>query len=393
VSLVNARARLDGLVVGRYDLSVTLPLDPTWRDEFVARLLAWGADQRSHLPWRAAEAGGRRDPYRVWVAEIMLQQTGVTTVGPYYDRFLTRFPTVEALAAAPLDDVLKAWEGLGYYARARNLHRAAQIVVAEHGGQLPSDTHALARLPGIGRYTLGAILSIAFGQPAPILDGNVRRVLARVFAITDNVRAPAAERRLWALSEALVPAAAPGAFNEALMDLGATVCLPGRPRCPTCPVVSLCQGQALGIQDELPVVPPRRQIPHYDVTAGVTWRGDEFLVAQRPLDKMLGGLWEFPGGKCDAGETLADCLRRELREELAIDAEVGQAVTVVRHAFTHFRITLHAFHCRIVDGEPQALEVAAIAWTTLADVDRYAMAVTDQQIVAALRGETWRQKE
>ncbi len=364
---------------------MTLPLDSAWRDEFVARLLAWGADQRSHLPWRAADDDGRRDPYRVWVAEIMLQQTGVTTVGPYYDRFLARFPTVAALAAAPVDDVLKVWQGLGYYARARHLHRAAQIIVAEHGGRVPSDTDALARLPGIGRYTLGAILSIAFGQPAPILDGNVRRVLARVFAIADNVRAPAIERRLWALSEALVPLAAPGAFNEALMDLGATICIPARPRCLACPVMSLCQGRAMGIQDELPARPPRRQTPHYDVTAGVIWRGDEFLVAQRPLDKMLGGLWEFPGGKCDPGEALADCLRRELREELAIEVEVGDAVTVVRHAYTHFRITLHAFHCRIVGGEPQTLEVAAIAWTTLADVDRFAMAVTDQRILAALR--------
>ena len=364
---------------------MTLPLNPAWRDEFAARLLAWGSGQRGHLPWRAAADDGRRDPYRVWVAEIMLQQTGVTTVGPYYDRFLARFPTVATLAAAPLDDVLKAWEGLGYYARARHLHRAAQIVVAEHGGRVPSDAHALARLPGIGRYTLGAILSIAFGQPAPILDGNVRRVLARVFAITDNVRAPATERRLWALSEALVPADAPGAFNEALMDLGATICIAARPRCLACPVMSLCQGRAMGIQDALPTRPPRRQTPHYDVTAGVIWRGDEFLVAQRPLDKMLGGLWEFPGGKCDPGETLADCLRRELREELAIEVAVGDAVTVVRDAYTHFRITLHAFHGRIVSGEPRAVEVAAFAWTTLADVDRYAMAVTDQRILAALR--------
>lgn len=358
---------------------------PAWRDDFVARLLAWGADQRGHLPWRAQHGDGRRDPYRVWVAEVMLQQTGAATVGPYYDRFLARFPTVADLAGAPLDDVLKAWEGLGYYARARNLHRAAQIVVAEHGGQLPSDAAALARLPGVGRYTLGAILSIAFGQAVPILDGNVRRVLARVFAITDNVRTPAVERRLWALSEALVAAEAPGAFNEALMDLGATVCIPGRPRCLACPVMTLCKARELGIQEQLPVTPPRRQIPHYDVTAGVIWRGDQFLVAQRPVDKMLGGLWEFPGGKCQPGETLPDCLRRELREELAVEVEVGAPVTVVRHAYTHFRITLHTFHCRIRAGQPQPLEVADIAWTTLDDVDRYAMAVTDQQIVAALR--------
>ncbi len=362
-------------------------LSAPWRDEFIQRLLDWGATQRTHLPWRAADDDGQRDPYRVWVAEIMLQQTGVTTVGPYFARWLDRFPTVQALAAAPLDDVLKAWEGLGYYARARNLHRAAQVVVNEYGGDLPNDADALARLPGIGRYTLGAILSIAFGQPAPILDGNVRRVLARVFAVQDDVRAPATERRLWDLAAALVPAHAPGAFNEALMDLGATICIPGRPRCLACPVLNLCEARQLGIQDELPVMPKRKQTPHYDVTAGVIWRGERFLVAQRPLDKMLGGLWEFPGGKRDAGETLAACLERELREELGVTVAVGEQVAVVKHAYTHFRITLYAFHCRLIEGEPQPLQVADLRWTTLAEVDQFAMAVTDQQIVAALRAE------
>ncbi len=356
-------------------------------------MVDWGAQQRPHLPWRLTDDFGQRDPYRVWVAEIMLQQTTAATVGPYFERFLSRFPTIAALADAPLDDVLKAWEGLGYYARARNLHRAAQIVVRDYGGALPDDPKALAKLPGIGRYTLGAILSIAFGRRAPILDGNVRRVLARVFAVQEDARAPQTERRLWALAEALVEAAeAPGAFNEGLMDHGALICVPGRPRCLACPVADLCQAYALGIQEQLPVLPPRKQTPHYDVSAGVIWRGDTFLVAQRPLHKMLGGLWEFPGGKCDPGETLQECLRRELREELDIDVAVGGYVTTVRHAYTHFRITLHAFHCEIATGEPRAVDVADIAWTTLADVDRFAMAVTDQAIVAALRKEVETQR-
>ena len=360
-------------------------IDTPWREEFARRLVEWGATQRPTLPWRQADGSGQRDPYRVWVAEIMLQQTGVTTVGPYFERFLARFPTVAALAEAPLDDVLKAWEGLGYYARARNLHRAARMIVEQHGSQLPSNADDLARLPGIGRYTLGAILSLAFGQPAPILDGNVRRVLARVFAITEDVRAPATEKTLWTLSEALVPQDAPGAFNEALMDLGATICIPGRPRCLACPVMTLCAARAQGIQDSLPIMPKRKQTPHYDVTAGVIWRGEQLLVAQRPLDKMLGGLWEFPGGKCQEGETLAECLQRELREELGVEVAVGEPVAVVPHAYTHFRITLHAFDCTLVAGEPRAIEVADVRWTTLDAVDQFAMAVTDQQIVAALK--------
>ena len=234
-------------------LSPLSPLPPAPLSEppspatLTARLLAWGQDQGRSLPWRTVDAEGRRDPYRTWVSEIMLQQTQVSTVLPYFERWLTRFPTVEALAAAPPDDALKAWEGLGYYARARHLHRAAQIVVAQQGGHLPRTRAELASLPGIGRSTLGAILSLAFGQRAAVLDGNLKRVLSRVFDVDTPLGQAATEARLWALSEALVMTLdrddQAGPLNEALMDLGATVCLPRSPACLACPLTGHCLAQ------------------------------------------------------------------------------------------------------------------------------------------------------
>ncbi|MCS6845577.1 MAG: A/G-specific adenine glycosylase [Caldilineales bacterium] len=351
-------------------------------------LLAW-ADQGGlrDLPWRTEP----RDPYVVWISEVMLQQTQVSTVTPYLQRWLERFPTVEALAAANLDDVLKAWEGLGYYSRARNLHRAAQVLVKQHGGRLPADRQALLALPGIGKYTAGAILSIAFGRRAAVLDGNVKRVLARVYDVDEEIGRSAAARRLWQLAEALVEAVEPaqaGRLNEALMDLGATVCLPQRPRCLVCPLHGLCLARQRGTQEERPVRRRRKPLPHFDVTAAVLRRpghSDQFLIAQRPPEGMLGGLWEFPGGKCHDGEPLADCLRRELAEELGVEATVGRLVTVVEHAYTHFRITLHAFECELVAGQPQAIGVADWRWVTLDDLASFPFAVTDQKIIAALQ--------
>ncbi len=345
------------------------------------RLLRWGQGQRPALPWRRD-----RSPYRVLVAEVMLQQTQTATVIPYFERFLARFPTVESLAAAPLADVLKQWEGMGYYARARNLHKAAQIIVAEHNGQVPNDPAALRRLPGIGRYTAGAILSLAFGQDAPALDGNVRRVLCRLFAIEEDPRLPAVQRHLWDLAHSLLPPGKAGPFNEALMDLGATVCTPQAPRCLVCPLLGLCESQRQGLQENIPPKKGRRPLPHYDVTAAVIEDVEgRLLVAQRPLHKLLGGLWKFPGGKREEGETLEECLARELREELGIEVTVGEEIVSFPHAYTHFRITLHVFRCRIVSGTPQPLEVAAVRWAGTDELTELAFARTDRRILETVR--------
>ena len=353
----------------------------------VSFLLKWWDGGHAELPWRRS-----RDPYAVWVAEVMLQQTQIATVIPYYERWMALFPTVQALAAASLDEVLKAWEGLGYYSRARHLHEAAQTVVEQYGGQVPSTVDELRKLKGIGRYTAGAIASIAFGEPAPIVDGNVIRVLSRLSDLPDDVTTTATKKWLWQVATDLVPTERPGDFNQALMELGQQICLPANPLCLLCPVSAYCLARQRGTQLERPVRPPRQDTPHYDVVAGIIWQNGEsgverFLISQRPLAGLLGGLWEFPGGKREAGETLPQALRREIIEELGIEIEVGRFLTTLKHAYTHFRITLHAFHANHRSGRPQNLGVADHAWVTVAELDNYAFAVTDRKIIAALKAD------
>ena len=350
------------------------------RQHIQHRLLAWSRAHCRDLPWR-----GERDPYRIWVSEVMLQQTQVETVIPYYHRFLSRFPTLRSLAEAELDEVLKAWEGLGYYARARNLHRAAQQVMENHGGQLPVDRGALLALPGIGAYTVGAILSLAFGRDAAVLDGNVRRVLSRLFAIDDDPRSAAIRRRLWNLAEALLPPGQAGPFNEALMDLGATVCVVRDPRCADCLLGEECQGYQGGDPERYPARVQQRPLPHYDVAAGVIWRGDQLLISKRHTDDLLGGLWELPGGRLEDGETLQECLVREVREELGIEIAVGDLLMSIRHAYTHFRVTLHVFQCHYLSGEPQALDCADWRWVRPDELDDFAFPAADRRILAALQ--------
>ena len=348
-----------------------------------SRLLNWWDGGHADLPWR-----GRRDPYAIWVAEIMLQQTQVATVIPYYERWLGRLPTVADLAAASLDEVLKLWEGLGYYGRARHMHMAAQMIMRDYNGRFPSTAAELLKLKGVGRYTAGAIASIAFDEAVPVLDGNVIRVLSRLIDLPEDVTQTATKKRLWLLAESLVPPERPGDYNQALMELGQQICLPARPLCLLCPLAEVCLARQRGTQLERPVKPPRRRIPHYDVVAGIIWHrdgGERFLIAQRPLDGLLGGLWEFPGGKREEGESLEAALVREIGEELGMVIEAGRFQTEVKHAYTHFRITLHAFHARHIGGEPQHIGVADHAWVTLADVDRYAFAVTDRKVIASLR--------
>lgn len=275
---------------------------------------------------------------------------------------------------------------------ARNLHKAARQIVADHDGRLPSDRHTLLALPGIGEYTVGALLSIAYNQPAPILDGNVKRVLARLCDIDQPIDQPAVLRRLWELARAVVEAAPPdaaGDCNEGLMELGATICTPQNPRCLICPLVTMCQAARAGVQALRPVMPQRKQTPHYDVTAGVIWADapyrSKLLIAQRPPDGMLGGLWEFPGGKLELQDDgLPACLRREIAEELAIEIEVGDLLISVKHAYTHFRITLHTFHARHIAGEPQKIGVADWRWVTLPELESFPFPVTDQKIIKAL---------
>jgi A/G-specific adenine glycosylase len=344
--------------------------------------LEWYDRNAAALPWRSPDP----DPYAVWLSEVMLQQTQVETVIPYFLRFLDAYPTVRALADAPLDDILKLWEGLGYYSRARNLYRAAQVVAYELDERFPDTPEALLKLPGVGRYTAGAIASIAFGRQAALVDGNVYRVFARLMDYDGDITTPPAQAQMWAWAEAWVPAERAGDYNQAVMELGRTVCTPKQPRCPSCPLSERCLARANGTQAERPVKKKAGKKPHYEVAAGVV-RGEDgrLLIAQRPLEGLLGGLWEFPGGKQEAGETLPECLMRELDEELGITVEVGAELCAVRHAFTHFSITLHAFECRLVDGEPRPIQANALAWVTEDELDRYGFGKADREVIRFLR--------
>jgi A/G-specific adenine glycosylase len=346
---------------------------------FAARLLDWFAINARQLPWRDA-----CDPYRIWVSEVMLQQTRVETVIPYYHRWMARFPTISSIAQAPLQSVLAAWEGLGYYSRARNLHRAARLVMSDHGGILPSDPKLLKRLPGIGRYTAAAIASIAFGMDEPALDGNIRRVLARVFEVRTPARSTGGEKQLWQLAADHLPAGQASAYNQAMMDLGALVCTPKSPNCPACPLQEICIARALTAQEQFPVLQPKKEIPHHHVTAAVIHRNSCVLIAQRPHHGLLGGMWEFPGGKLQPGEDLVTCLKREINEELAVDIQVGASLGVFRHAYTHFRVTLHAFVCLLLSGEPRRLEHHALAWVSPEHLQDYPMGKLDRQIAGIL---------
>jgi len=346
--------------------------------ELAEKLLAWYAVNARTLPWR-----GHPDPYAVWVSEIMLQQTQVETVSPYFERWMARFPTLEALAAASEQEVLALWEGLGYYSRARNLWRAARQVW-EAGGQMPRTAADLALLPGVGRYTAAAIASMAFGQDEAALDGNIRRVLARVFNVTLPARSPEGERQLWALAQQHLPPGRAGDYNQALMDLGSQICTPRAPACLVCPLQALCQAAALGLQAERPVMSARPPVPLWTVTAAVIWRADRVLIARRPSRGLLGGLWEFPGGKLEPGETLPEGLRREIAEELAVEIAVGAELGVYRHAYTHFKVVLHAFACTLVTGEPQPQVASELCWALPAELPDFPMGKIDRQIAHRL---------
>ena len=343
-------------------------------------LLTWYEREAADLPWRR-----RRDPYAIWLAEIMLQQTQVETVIPYYERFLRQCPDLPALAAAELDEVLKLWEGLGYYSRARNLHRTARILVAQHNACFPRTAAELQQLPGIGRYTAGAIASIAFDEPSPVLDGNVMRVFARLLDLDEDITRAATQRRLWALAQQWLPQVRPGTWNQALMELGRTICRPRQPDCPRCPLQSQCLARARGSQAQRPRRPPRADRPHYDVVVALLRNAqDELLLQRRPPEGLLGGLWTFPGGRVTAADaSLPDALHRLLRTTLGLEVQRGAALAPVQQGFTHFRITLHAWECRLLSG-PAATQLPELAWARPEALARYSFGRAERALIATL---------
>jgi A/G-specific adenine glycosylase len=342
-------------------------------------LISWFQKHRRDLPWR-----GRRTPYSTWVSEIMLQQTQVQQVVPYYLRFIARFPTIQSLAKATVLQVLKTWEGMGYYSRARHLHQTAQIIVSRLGGKIPIDFQDLLKLPGIGRSTAGAILSLAYDQPLPVLDGNIRRVLIRFSYINQDPGKTATINKLWSISQKIIPLKNAGLFNEALMELGALICSPKNPDCAHCPLKKGCLGFRSGRQGFLPIKKPKKPIPHFEVTAAVIRNRKKILITQRPEKGLLGGLWEFPGGKKEPGESLEQCLKREIQEELNIEIKVGERFFQVRHAYTHFRITLHCFFCRKLKGRILPIGVTDFRWVFPEELERFPFPRADQKVIEYL---------
>jgi A/G-specific adenine glycosylase len=335
---------------------------------FTTRLLNWYHKNGRTLPWR-----GQADPYAIWVSEIMLQQTRVETVIPYFIRWMERFPTVTDLARASEKDVLNVWEGLGYYSRARNLRRAGQLVLEQHDGRLPRDPGALRKLPGIGRYTVGAISSMAFGLDEPTLDGNLRRVFARVFNVSQPADSQAGERILWDLAAENLPAGRAGDYNQALMDLGAAICVPRNPHCALCPLRRLCKAYELGIQTKRPVLKPKRRIPHYDQVAAVILQKGRVLLARRPSKGLLGGMWEFPNGRV-LGEP-AERLSKAMKTGYGIRVKRNELLGVLQHTYSHFRVTVHAFYCVLNSAPAEKMD-----WAKLGELDEFPMGKVDRQI-------------
>ncbi|OYT74771.1 MAG: A/G-specific adenine glycosylase [Armatimonadetes bacterium JP3_11] len=354
-----------------------LVLDAHWVEQLRRALLRWFDAHKRPTPWR-----DNPDPYRVWVSEVMLQQTQTATVIPYFERFLARFPTVQALAAAPLEEVLRYWEGLGYYARARNLHKAAQQI-AQNGGQLPTTAEQLRKLPGIGAYTASAIASIAYGQPTPVVDGNVTRVLARLLWLKGDLKTTAAQKQLWQLSAQTIDPQRPGDFNQAMMELGSTICTPTQPRCSECPVSHLCAAYQRNQPTAVPEPsrrPPTRQ--RVDVSAMIMREG-RFLLAQRAPEGLWGGLWEFPRATRQGRESLETVAARAAAQ-VGLHAEPVRILTQVKHAVTSSRIQLYGYLCTWQSGEAQSGEYVNLVWVAPAELAHYALSAPQRRLAHAL---------
>ena len=347
---------------------------------WVRALLDWYQENRRPMPWRR-----RPTPYAVWISEIMLQQTQVDTVTPYYKKFLKRFPNVKRLAQASEQDVLKCWEGLGYYSRARNLHKAAKQISNTNGGRLPSTASALQQLPGIGDYTAAAIASIVFGQAVPSIDGNVLRVMTRFRGIEDSITKPSVREAIRDDLQRFMPLTAPGDFNQALMELGATVCRSRSPFCDRCPLKRGCAARRAGIIDQVPYKPPRGPIPERRAVAGLLRNKRKMLVSKRPTDQLLGGLWEFPGGHCRPRESQRAALSRTIAETCGLKILPGRRLCTVEHAFSHFKLRLHVYECSKHNGTlKRGAESDELRWLSREELQQVPLSKVTLKILDAL---------
>jgi len=329
--------------------------------------VTWYLVHRRDLPWRRT-----RDPYLIWLSEVMLQQTRVDQAMPYYERFVGRFPDVRALANADIHDVLVAWEGLGYYSRARNLHAAAKQIVGQFDGRIPDTWDAIRSLKGVGDYTAAAVLSIAYGRPHAVVDGNVIRVVSRYLGIREDVGSAAVKGTIQKTVSEWIPADAPSEFNQGMMELGATVCTPRNPLCSECPLATACVARLTLQTETIPYKAPKAKVPHHQIVVGIIFdESGRVLIAQRPETAMLGGLWEFPGGKVELGEDYLHTIGRELDEELGVTVGQVQPFHTLKHAYSHFKITMHAYTCRIQSGTPQPRTSTRLQWVEITELHQF----------------------
>jgi A/G-specific adenine glycosylase len=346
---------------------------------FRRALMTWYREQARDLSWR-----GTLDPYAIWVSEIVLQQTRVDQGTPYIERFLKKFPTVFDLAKANEDAVLKLWEGLGYYSRARNLHKAARLVANEREGIFPATALEWETLPGVGRYTAGAIASIAYGENAPVVDGNVKRVLARLLDCHDNVDSPATTNAIWDWMTILVRGKNPGEFNQSVMELGASICSPRNPNCGCCPVKRFCLAHSQSTQAQLPVRTPKKKVPHHQIVVAAIKKNGRYLLGKRPADGMLGGLWEFPGGKVEPREAHETALHREINEELGVGIDIVESLGSIEHAYSHFKITLHVYLCKHTHGTLVAHAHTELKWVSKKNFSTYTFPKANHKFLSTL---------
>ncbi len=348
---------------------------------FAKSLLRWYDAVKISLPWR-----GVNDPYQIWLSEIMLQQTRVAVVKEYYKNWLEKFPTIETLAEASLDEVLKAWEGLGYYTRARNIHKLAKIIVNEYQGKFPNTSEALQTLPGIGRYTAAAIASIAFDERVAVLDGNVIRILSRLLDLPDQVNQPKVQAKLWNVAESLLPKKRSGDYNQAIMDLGRTICVPRNPNCTQCPVQEFCLAYKNKTTHLRPVKKAKAKIPNvYAAAAVIRDKQGRLLIVQRPLEGLLGGLWMLPQFRCEADEKFQENLTKNFQKDFGAEIIVGEEMARASQPLTHFHLQLFAYACEISSGKIQSkLKFVRATW---AELDNYSFGKADREIIEAL--ENW----
>ena len=350
------------------------------KKQFRKNLLGWFNTNQRRLPWR-----NNKNPYHTWIAEVMLQQTQVKKVLDYYQKFIDQFPDVYALAKANLQQVLKAWEGMGYYARARNLRKAAQTVVAEKKGVIPKNYDDFKKLPGAGEYITAAVLSQAFNAVYAVVDGNVKRVVSRLFLIDQPVNLSSSRSIFKQHADLLLDRQEPGTFNQAMMELGATVCRPKNPKCEACPIFSFCGAFKSNRQNEYPISIKSKPTPEFHIAVGIIRNEGQILITQRQPEGLLGGLWEFPGGRLGPGENAEQACLRKIKQKINLDVEIYSFLTRINHAYTHFKIILDVFNCRFQQGTIALNGPADYRWISVSEIDNFPFHAANHKFIPLLK--------